>query len=99
MNRSFTIETVYRNGSRLRFDGGRFLSSTPSSAARKAFSQAYRYLNAKGRLSLVLHIKETTRNSSGKVFKYRVTKVAEHKEVERDGNTIVYHYTTKVKSL
>jgi hypothetical protein len=99
MNRSFTIEAIYRNGNRIKIDGGRYLSSTPSSAARKAFSQAYRHLNTKGRLSLVVHIKETTRNSSGKVFKYRVSKVAEKNEVERNGEIIVYHYTTKVKAL
>lgn len=99
MSRSFTVEAIYRNGSRSRLNGGRYLSDTPSSAAKKAFSQAYRHMNVKGRFSLEIHIKETTRNSSGKIFKYRVSKVAERNEVERNGEIIVYHYTTKVKAL
>lgn len=98
-DRSFTVEAFYKAGNKLRTHGGRYISSTPASAARKAFSQYYRHHKKSGRFSLEVHIRETTSGSSHKIFKYRVSKVAEHTEVERNGETIVYEYTTKVKAL
>jgi hypothetical protein len=101
--RSFTIETVTLRGntrSSPRFAGGRFISSTPSSAAKKAFSQIYRELGRPKNLSIVIEIRETTRNSKKKLYKYRVTKKSSaQKLVERDGEIITYEYTTSIKSL
>jgi hypothetical protein len=37
---SIIKDAVYRGGSKIRFNGGRYLSETPSAAASKAFSQA-----------------------------------------------------------
>lgn len=100
MSRSFTIDAVYRAGSKLRITGGRYMSETPSSAASKAFSMAYRHLKApKGRFSLVIHIAETTRGSAKKIYKYRVTRIPHSTEVERDGQTFIYKYITKVKAI
>lgn len=98
-DRSFTVDALYKSGSRLRKTGGRYISITPAGAAKKAFSQYYREHNIKGKITLEVHVKETTRGSSGKVFKYRVSKIQQHREVQRNGETIVYEYTTKVKSL
>lgn len=101
--RSFTIETVTIKGKKKsspRFTGGRFLSSIPSSAAKKAFSQIYRELGRPKNLSIVIEIRETTRNSNNKIYKYRVTKKSSaQKLVERDGELITYEYTTSIKSL
>ena len=99
MSRTFTIESVYRKNSKIRHDGGRFISSTPAGAARKAFSQVYRSLNAKGKISLVLNIRETTSGSNKKIYKYKVSKTNENKQIERDGTVIFYKYITKVKAL
>ena len=100
MSRSFTIDKIINaNGNRIRFDGGRYLSQTPSGAARKAFSQAYRHMKAKGRLSLEIHIRETTNGSARKIFMYKVRRVAQETEREINGEIITYSYVTKVKAI
>lgn len=98
-DRSFTVEAMYKAGSKLRKTGGRYISATPASAAKKAFSQYYREHKRSGGFSLEVHVRETTRDSSHKVFKYRVTKVAENTEVQRGNETIVYKYSTKIRAL
>jgi len=98
-DRSFTVTSIKKSGRSIKTDGGRYISKIPSSAAKKAFSQYYRQHKRKGSFSLEIHIKETTQNSSGKTFKYRVSKVSEHNEIERGGETIVYNYITKVRAL
>lgn len=98
-DRSFTVEAFYKAGKKLRTSGGRYISSTPAAAARKAFSQYYRHHKKSGRFSLEVYVRETTSGSAHKTFKYRVSKVSEHTEVERDGEVIVYEYTTKVKAI
>ena len=95
-DRSFTVITINKSGKKTRSNGGRYISKSPSSAARKAFSQYYR--NHKT-MSLEIHIKETTQNSSGKIFKYRVSKIKDPKDIIRGKETIHYEYTTKVKAL
>ena len=98
-DRSFTVDALYKSGSRLRTSGGRYISTSPASAAKKAFSQYYRNHKRSGAFSLVVHIRETTSGSSHKTFKYRVSKVAERKEVVRGGETIVYKYITRVRAV
>jgi hypothetical protein len=98
-DRSFTVEAFYKAGSKLRTSGGRYISTTPAAAAKKAFSQYYRHHKKSGRFSLEVHIRETTSGSSHKTFKYRVSKVSEHNEIKRGGETIVYNYITTVKAL
>ena len=83
--RSFTIETIKKvQGGTLKYSGGRFLSETPAGAARKAFSKAYHSINATGPLSLKIHIRETTRGSANKIYKYKVTRKSEVNTVERE---------------
>lgn len=98
-DRSFTVDAFYHNGKHLRANGGRYISSTPSGAARKAFSQYYRNHKKAGRFSLEVHISETTSGSAKKVFKYRVSKVNDKNEIMRDNTLITYKYTTKVKAI
>lgn len=98
-DRSFTVETFYKSGKKLRVSGGRYISSSPSSAARKAFSQYYRNHKKKGVFTLEVHLKETTSKSSHKIYKYKVSKVKEEKEIVRDGKVITYSYKTKIKAI
>lgn len=99
-SRSFTIESIHRaNGSRVNYKDGRFISKTPAGAARKAFSKAYRATGAKGAMALKVHVRETTRGSAGKTFGYTVSRVAQKREVMRDGVPVTYKFTTKVKAL
>ena len=103
MSRTFTVEAIYNSsGNRVRYDGGRFISDTPAAAARKAFSHAARTRTRtikNGRLSLEIHMRETTQGSRQKVYKYRVRRVPNQNEIEHDGKTIVYKFTTKVQAL
>lgn len=98
-DRSFTVITIKKSGRSVKTDGGRYISKSPSSAAKKAFSQYYRQHKTSGKLSLEIHIKETTQNSSGKTFKYRISKVKDPKDISRGKEIIHYEYTTKVKAL
>ena len=98
-DRSFTVEAFYKAGSKLRTSGGRYISTTPAAAAKKAFSQYYRHHKKSGRFTLEVHISETTSASAKKVFKYKVSKVNDSKEVLRNGEHILYKYTTKVKAI
>ena len=56
-------------------------------------------LNAKGPMSLKIQIRETTQGSAHKTYDYRITRKAEKVEIERDGEVIVYNFTTKIKSI
>jgi hypothetical protein len=98
-DRSFTVEAFYMSGKRLRTSGGRYISKKPADAAKKAFSQYYRNHKKSGRFSLQVHLRETTSGSSHKIYKYKVSKVNDSKEVMRDGELVVYKYSTKIKSL
>jgi hypothetical protein len=99
MSRSFTVEAIYKSGKKSRISGGRYMSETPSAAAHKAFSQAYRSMRGKGAMTLEIHIRETTSRSAHKTFKYKVSKKASSKDVERGGEMIHYSYYTKVKAI
>lgn len=100
MSRYFTIDNITRtNGSRINYDGGRFVSDTPSGAVKKAFSKAYHHINATGPLSLKLKIRETTQGSAKKTYEYKVSRKAEKTTIERNGVMITYKFTTKVKSI
>jgi DNA-binding transcriptional regulator WhiA len=98
-SRTFTVEQASRSGKKLRFNGGRYHSDTPSDAAKKAFTQISRNMRTKGKLSIEIHIRETTQNSKHKIYTYRVTRIKDEREVERDGQIIVYRYTTKTKAI
>lgn len=99
MSRFFTIENMYRGNSHLRFSGGRYHSETPAGAAKKAFSQFYRHYKPTGRVSIVVHMRETTQESAKKIYKYRVTRVVDPVEFELNGETVIRNYTTTVKAL
>ena len=97
MSRSFTIESITNSaGGKVNYTGGRFLGARPSDAVRKMFSKASAQ---SGDRSLVITLRETTSASAHKTFKYRVTKVAEKKTVERDGVEVTFNFATKVKSM
>ena len=99
MTRSFTVDSVHRMSKKIRFSGGRYISETPAAAAKKAFSQICQAKNIKGPCSMKIVIHETTAGSNKKVYTYRVSRVSDRREVERDGELIVYRYSIKVKSI
>lgn len=98
MSRSFTIVKIEKSCGSLDYIEGRFMGERPSQVAKKVFSHAYRECKGKCN-SFKITIRETTMCSLKKEYSYRVTKKNKTVEVERGGKTIIYHFTTKVKSL
>lgn len=78
--------------------GGRFISSTPAGAARKAISRVCRESNIKGVCTLIVTIKETTRGSEGKEYRYKGKRALAPRTVERGGVEVEYRYKTTVES-
>ena len=107
-SRSFTIVSVKTSSGKVKGKanlGGRFMSSTPSSAAKKAASRICRESAIKGQCSLVINLKETTRNSNNKEYSYKVNRVRDPVTVEvKDPKTgemreVTYNYKLHVKSM
>tara|TARA_A100001015_G_C14420438_1_gene492677 strand:- start:38 stop:481 length:444 start_codon:yes stop_codon:yes gene_type:complete len=100
--RRFTIENAYHSdGCETKFKNkgysGVYVSSNPSSAARKAFSQLCRVKRIHGRCTLIIAIRETTQGSSKKVFLYKLTRMKLKNPIELQGRVI--NYETKCKSV
>lgn len=79
--------------------GGRFVSSNPASAAKKAASQLCKASKIKGRCVHVVTIKETTKGSKGKEYVYKVSRVYDPVTVVRAGEEITYKYKTIAKAM
>lgn len=95
MKRSFTVVSIARRGGR-NLDGvagGRYVSSTPMDAARKAFSKASGAIGA-GEVTLHVTIMETTKDGNNKQFSYTIsrTKLSQPKQVSRGGAIVEYKY-------
>lgn len=93
MSRSFTICEV---NDRAVSEGGRYLSSSPAGAARKAGS---RVMRKRGVNSVKICVLETTRGGLGKEHAYRVKRVRVNEEVMRGGVPVLYEFKTVVKAL
>ncbi len=102
MSRTFTVEAAHRGTTNLRVSGGRYISNSPSGAASKAFSQILRNINIKGKVTITIHIRETTQGSKHKTYGYKVSRVPNNTSadwIKSDDQSISFAYTTKVKSL
>lgn len=73
-------------------------SSTPSSAAAKAFSKCFSKRSKSSRKSRIISVQR--RSGNQKIMKYRVKALkTPNRTVERGDKMIKYSYKTKVKSL
>jgi len=101
--RSFTVATIKSPGkksrSRKSAEGGRFIASTPSAAARKAVTAACRGRKAGGLCTFTVEMHETTQGGKGKNFKYKIKRVKDPVTVIHNGEEIVHNYRSVVKSL
>ena len=93
IKRIFTVEDFPHNGETY----GRYKSKTPRGAASKAFTTLSRKINLKNtdnKNFLVFTIKETTKNSSNKKYKYIGTRVELAEPIEKmiGGKLIRYKY-------
>ena len=99
MSRSFTIVNIKRtNNDLIDYFNGRFISNSPSLAARKAFTKAYNSLDTKRNLTLIVTMKETTQGSAKKTFSYEISRINEESEVEIDGKLITFSFKMNVRA-
>ena len=105
MSRSFEVVKV---NSKSPSKTGRYLSSAPSSAVRKAFNELMRgkksksKSKSKSKTKMVITIRETTLGSAKKEYTYKVSRVVLKEPrvvVLKNGDEIVYRYDTIVESL
>jgi hypothetical protein len=97
--RSFTIVSVEDTHGKAKGKknlGGRFLSDTPSGAARKAISRICRESAIKGQCTLKVTIRETTQGSQHKEYSYKGKRMMKPVTVQRGDEEITYKYVTKV---
>ena len=100
--RSFTVVSVGKTGGATKGKenlGGRYISTTPSGAAKKAGRRICKESKIKGRCSLVIEVQETTRGSKHKIRKYRITRELKPKTVVREGTKISFKYKMTAKAL
>ena len=97
--RTFTISQV-KQGNKIikKFEGGVFMSKTPSSAAKKALTSVCRQAKKKTGCSYTITLREKSVN---KEFKYKCQRIKLKKPttVMINGKEVVYKYETKVKSV
>lgn len=79
--------------------GGRYISSSPREAVRKAASRICANSSVKGRCSLIITLRETTQGSAHKDYTYKVLRILDPVTVERDGVEVTYKYRTEVTSM
>ena len=100
-DRSFTIDSILKNGRKVKYSGGRFISKTPSGAAKKMFTKACQ-LNKSGKkgtaCSLIVNLHETTSGSRKKEYSYRVNKIYNPVEVNIGGDLVTFRHTIRTKS-
>ena len=74
--RSFKVESVTTvRGCPTKFNhDSRYMSTTPVGAAKKAHTYLCNRKNIKGACTLIVTVTETTRDSKGKSFTYKVTR-------------------------
>ncbi len=100
--RSFTVEKIVTSNGKAKGAsnlGGRFISSTPSGAAKKVGSKVCSESSVKGRCVLYITIRETTRESKHKDYVYKITRIKDPVTIVRDGVEITYHYRTEAKRI
>jgi len=103
--RSFTVVHLKSKSNGLKSKTrGRYISRSPKEAAIKAFNRECRSSKIKGRCALVLILKETTRGSKHKLYRYQMkrTKLAKPIKISKNGVDITIKYKTtglKLKTI
>ena len=99
--RTFTITKVVSGNNKIKTKniGGRFNSSNPSSAAKKAGSSICKRNGISSQCNFNIYIQETTQNSSKKTFGYSYKRIYNPKTVEKGGQMITFNFETVAKPL
>uniref|UniRef100_A0A6C0KFE7 Uncharacterized protein n=1 Tax=viral metagenome TaxID=1070528 RepID=A0A6C0KFE7_9ZZZZ len=96
--RTFTVLSVATGSGKAQSpsnNGGKFVSRTPSGAARKATTKICRSKKAK-KCALVVTMKETTKGSKNNAYTYHVKRVKDPTTVIRNGVEVNYNYKTEI---
>ena len=100
--RSFTIVDVTKHGGcRTKFTGGLYKSRTPVGAARKAFTRFCKFKRIRGVCTLFVTVRETTKGSAKKVFRYKLNRHKLAKPLVRrpkGGKEFVIQYRSTAKA-
>ena len=103
--RSFAVVNVGKHGGcKTKFHPGRYLSTTPVGAAKKAFNELCRVKKIRGVCTLYVSVKETTKGSKNKVFTYKLRRnklkepVVRHPAGLKKPFVIEYQVTAKAAS-
>jgi hypothetical protein len=99
--RTFTITKVVSGNNKIKTKniGGRFNSSNPSSAAKKAGSSICKRNGISSQCHFNIYIQETTQNSSKKLYGYSYKRIYNPKTVEKGGQMITFNFETITKPL
>jgi hypothetical protein len=103
MMRTFKVVDAKRqNKCDTKFKSGRYTGKSPVDAALKAFNQLCRVKKIRGVCTLVMTVQETTRNSEGKLFSYKLNRMKLKKPLVRFEGTdkeYVIKYKNVAKSV
>lgn len=100
--RTFTVvhaETTTGRVKSIENLGGVYRSRTPVGAAKKAATKICGKSAIRGRCTLIVHVRETTRGSAKNVYAYKIRRIVNKTVVSRDGVEIPFKYTLVAKSL
>jgi hypothetical protein len=105
--RAFSVVNVSKHGGcptkfGKKGKGGRYISKTPANAARKAFTELCRTKRIRGICTLIVTIRETTKNSKHKIFTYKLKRNKLSKPMvmmEGTDREYVIAYNTTIKSV
>ena len=101
--RSFEVIDVRKHGGcKTKFKSGRYISSTPLGAAKKAFTKLCRVKKTYGKCTFRISLRETTQGSSKKRFVYKVSRNKLEKPVVRFAGTpneFLIQYEVSAKSV
>jgi hypothetical protein len=102
MKRSFTVieaSTIHGTVKGEKNLGGHFVNSTPVEAAKKAASKICAMSKIHGRCTLVITIRETTRDSKNKEYKYKVKRVKNVQKIKINDKELTFKYNVVAESL
>jgi len=94
--RSFTVtevKTIHQHIKGRENLGGVYKSTTPVSAAKKAITKICRQSKIHGRCTMIITIKETTRGSANKEYKYKIKRKKIDKKVVHGDAPVLHRYT------
>lgn len=100
--RTFTVvhaETTTGHVKSIENLGGVYRSRTPVGAAKKATTKICGKSAVRGRCTLIVHVRETTRGSAKNVYAYKIRRIVNKTVVSRQGVEIPFKYTLVAKSI